>query len=60
LIEGALQFLQLKLVVSSLNMAFFFDRITDEEFGTMEGIEKITRQPAKTYVKLRSWEDVGV
>ncbi|KAG8939572.1 hypothetical protein FRC03_006186, partial [Tulasnella sp. 419] len=49
--------LELKVIIATLSIAFFFDKVPDELNG--DGIrEVLTRKPRQPYVSVVEWEEV--
>ena len=53
------QTLQLKLIISSLNLAFFLDKLPHPELEGYGTKEAVTRPPLKTFVNLKKWKDIS-
>ncbi|KAG8951534.1 hypothetical protein FRC03_012498 [Tulasnella sp. 419] len=53
-----LALLELKVIIATLSLAFFFDKIPDELNGNGYH-EVLTRKPNQSYVSLLDWEDIN-
>ena len=50
--------LSLKLALSALNLAFFFDRLPSAELEGWEVKDGVVREPKKSWIMPRKWDDL--